>query len=200
MTGITVVVSILERNGIGFVVVGGEALENSFPAFSDDVDVMVAPSDFERAVRGLRREPSVSYLRMSDDVSRFRVRTDSGQIILDLIDPRGLSGRRSPGAFYEFLESEGSFEKGGVRYARVSVAVYCRLMAPKWASIYIHKVATDVGNGLAISDLNGALDVAELFGEGPRIRERLAAVQREIQLRGLDRPVRWSPEQAVRRE
>lgn len=192
---------VLRRHGVRFVVVGGRALARSFPAATDDVDVMVAASEYSTAVQRLKTDRRLRFESVSSDVSRFWLSPGDGQPFpTDVLDTTSFSGRRPGSAFFEYLVGGGSFEEDGVLYARPATVVYTRLMSPRWASVYVKKLATDVGNGMSIADLNESAIVARQFGVPARIEERLSHVFAEIRRRGLDRPVRWTADSTLHRE
>jgi hypothetical protein len=48
---------LLRRNGVEFVFVGGGAIGQSYPSATRDVDVMIVPDDYARAVQAVDRDP-----------------------------------------------------------------------------------------------------------------------------------------------
>ena len=50
-------IATFRRNGIEYIVVGGQAIAEAVPVATQDLDLMVALRDFDTAIARLRREP-----------------------------------------------------------------------------------------------------------------------------------------------
>ncbi|MGI0155330.1 MAG: hypothetical protein ACREDE_04260, partial [Thermoplasmata archaeon] len=105
--------AILRRQGIRFVVVGGQAIAQKAATTTHDVDVMVATDDFARTIARLRSEKDLAFDWDDRQIARFRIRSIGG-VPLDIINAATFSGTRSGGEFFRFLLTEGSTDSDEV--------------------------------------------------------------------------------------
>jgi len=174
-------VAILNKHGIRFVVVGGQAIARTAATTTHDVDVMVATDDFAKTNSLLREEEDLTFDWGNDQTARFRIRSLGG-VPLDVINAATFSGTRPGEEFFRFLTDEGSTETDGVAYATPEVVWYTRLLTKRWKA-YAEKIVTNVIDGVAAGRLKTVDQIAERFGTEATIRTRLAYVRAE-----LDRP------------
>ena len=172
------VVTILRRQRIQFVVVGGQAIARDAATATRDADVMVATSEYASTVARLRTEEDLTFDWDSSPIARFRIRSVGG-VPLDVIDAAAFSGDQPPGEFFRYLAREGSLEVDGVAFATPEAVWYTRLMTKRWKS-YAEKIVTNVIDGLSPDRLAAVEEVAKRFGNQATIRVRLAYVREEL--------------------
>lgn len=170
--------AILQRHGIRFAVVGGQAVAQSAATTTRDVDVMVTTDDYRAAIERLGRDDAVTLAIEGGPVTRFGIQALHGAP-LDLIDAGFFAGTRSGTEFFAFLLEEESFEKDGVRYASPAIVWYTRLMTKRWRA-YAEKIVTNVVDGLPADRLERVEEIARRFGTSEEIRERIAYVRGEL--------------------
>jgi hypothetical protein len=170
--------AILKRQGILFVVVGGQAIAQEAATTTHDVDVMVATSDFGKTIARLRMEKDLTFDWEDNQIARFRIRSVGG-VPLDVINASTFSGNQSGEAFFRFLTEDGSTVSDGVAYATPEVVWYTRLLTKRWKS-YAEKIVTNVIDGIGAAHLRKVEEVARRFGTEATIQERLAYVREEL--------------------
>ena len=116
---------LLRRQGIEYVVIGGQAIAQRAATATQDIDVMVATSEFRRTVDRLRAEKVLAFDWEDHQLARFRI-LPSGGVPLDVINASAFAGSKSGEEFYRFLAQEGSTETDGIRYATPEVVWYTR--------------------------------------------------------------------------
>jgi hypothetical protein len=176
--GVAAADTILKRQEIRYVVVGGQAVLREAATSTRDVDVMVATSDFGATVARLRGEKDLAFDWETEQLARFRI-LPLGGVPLDVINAAAFSGGRPGGEFFRYLVDEGSAESEGVAYAFPEAVWYTRLMTKRWRS-YAEKIVTNVIDGVASDRLAKVDELARRFGTESTIRERLALVREEL--------------------
>ncbi|MGA8303807.1 MAG: hypothetical protein WA691_09935 [Thermoplasmata archaeon] len=170
--------AILRRQGIRYVVVGGQAIAQTAATTTRDVDVMVATSDFRTTVERFRGEKELTFDWGDEQIARFRIRSVGG-VPLDVINAAAFSGNRPGEEFFRFLIEDGSKEADGIAYAVPEVVWYTRLLTKRWRA-YAEKIITNVIDGVAAGRLKKVEEIARRFGTEATIQERLAYVRAEL--------------------
>lgn len=170
--------AVLRRQGIRYVVVGGQAIAQKAATSTHDVDVMVATDDYGRTVELLRGEKDLTFDWGDNQTTRFRIRS-AGGVPLDVINAATFSGGKSGGEFFLFLTQEGSTPVEGIDYATPEVVWYTRLMTKRWRA-YAEKIVTNVIDGVASGRLGKVEEIARRFGTEGEITERIAYVREEL--------------------
>ena len=169
---------VLRRQGIQFVVVGGQAIAQRAATTTHDVDVMVATSDYARTLARLRTEKDLAFDFEDDQIARFRIRPLGG-VPLDVINAATFAGNRSGEDFFRFLTGDGSSVTDGVAYATPEVVWYTRLLTKRWRS-YAEKIVTNVIDGVSEGRLRKVEEIARRFGNETTLAERIAYVREEL--------------------
>jgi hypothetical protein len=170
--------TILRRQGIRFVVVGGQAIAQKAATTTHDVDVMVATDDYGRTLTRLRGEKDLTFDWDDHQIARFRIRPVGG-VPLDVINAATFSGTQSGEEFFHYLTQDGSTEIDGVAYATPEVVWYTRLLTKRWKA-YAEKIVTNVIDGVAPGRLGKVVEIARRFGTEVTIRTRIAYVRAEL--------------------
>jgi hypothetical protein len=170
--------AILRRQGIRYVVVGGQAVAREAATTTHDVDVMVATDDYAATVDKLRTEADLVFDWGNDQLARFRIRSEGG-VPLDVINAATFSGRKSGGEFFAFLIEAGSSETDGVAYATPETVWYTRLMTKRWRA-YAEKIVTNVIDGVGVERLRKVEEIARRFGTEATVRARIEYVREEL--------------------
>ncbi|HYB78349.1 MAG TPA: hypothetical protein VEG66_01125 [Thermoplasmata archaeon] len=170
--------TILRREGIRYVVVGGQAIAQRAATTTRDVDVMVATSDYGATVARLKAEPGLAFDWDDGKLCRFRFLALGG-VPLDVINSTVFSGNRTGKEFFDFLASEGSQSVDGILYATPTLVWYTRLLTKRWRA-YAEKIVTNVIDGVPVHQLDGVEEVAHRFGTDNDIGPRVAYVREEL--------------------
>lgn len=171
---------LLERHGVPFVIVGGQALARKIPTATQDIDVLVLVNDLAVVTESLGKDPAVRYVDPpSSGMSGGQVRVAGSYIDFDLLDPASYSGTRSGAAFFSYVRRYGS--EGA--YATPPVVWYMRLVVGDH-TIYGSKVATDIRNGAPVGWLEDARRIARQFGTSALVDEGVAFVRRLLEIAG----------------
>jgi hypothetical protein len=170
--------AILRRQGIRFVVVGGQAIAQKAATTTHDVDVMVATLDFGKTVERFRGEKDLTFDWSDDQIARFRIRSVGG-VPLDVINAAAFAGNKSGAEFFRYLTQDGSIEDDGVAYATPEVVWYTRLLTKRWKA-YAEKIVTNVIDGVSSGRLNKVEEIARRFGNEATLQERIAYVREEL--------------------
>ncbi len=165
---------ILRRNHLDFVFVGGTAIRRHYPSQTFDVDVMVLPGDYRRAVEAIDRDPSVASMdRGPASIPGGHVIVRGQLVRFDLLDPAAYAGVRSASEFYRYVRRYGSEPSPAGRVARPAVVWYMRLVIDPY-ELYFPKILRDLRAGVPWSTVDAARRIARRFGVrarvGPRIR------------------------------
>jgi len=170
--------AIFQRRGIGYVVIGGQAIARSAATATRDVDVMVATADFRRTVDALRAETGLAFDWEDGPLARFRLLALGG-VPLDVLDAATFAGRRTGAEFYRYLLDDASTESEGVRFAAPELVWYTRLMTKRWRA-YAEKIVTNVIDGVPASRLDLVEAIGRRFGTERELADRLAYVREEL--------------------
>jgi hypothetical protein len=170
--------AILRRQGIRYVVVGGQAIAQKAATTTHDVDVMVATDDYGKTLLRLRGEKDLTFDWEDNQIARFRIRSIGG-VPLDVINAATFSGNKPGEEFFRYLTHDGSTETDGVAYAIPEVVWYTRLLTKRWKA-YAEKIVTNVIDGVAAGRLGKVEEVARRFGTEVMIRTRIAYVREEL--------------------
>lgn len=170
--------AILQRRGIAYVVIGGQAIARTAATTTRDVDVMVATADFTRTVAELRKEPGLVFDWETRETARFRI-LPLGGVPLDVINSAAFSGSKSGEEFFHYLTQEGSVEAEGVSFATPEAVWYTRLLTKRWKA-YAEKIVTNVIDGIGPDHLDKAEGIARRFGTMATLTERFAYVRSEL--------------------
>ena len=169
---------ILKRHGIGYVIVGGQAIAQSAATATRDVDAMVATADYRGAIAALGGDPELTLAMDGGAVARFGIRALAGAP-LDLVDAGVFAGTRSSQEFFDFLVREQSSEVDGIRYVSAEAVWYTRLLTKRWRA-YAEKIVTNVIDGIEADRLAAVEAIARRFGTEPELRERIDYVREEL--------------------
>jgi hypothetical protein len=169
---------ILRRQGIPYVVVGGQAVAREAATATHDVDVLVATADFDRTVERLRSEAELVFDWSDDKLARFRIRPLGG-VPLDILNAVLFSGNRGGVEFFDYLIHEASTVNDGIAYATPEMVWYTRLLTKRWKA-YAEKIVTNVIDGVAATRLAGVDAIARHFGTEVTIKTRIAYVRVEL--------------------
>jgi hypothetical protein len=169
---------ILRREGIRYVVVGGQAIAQKAATTTRDVDVMVATADYGTTVARLRAEPGLAFDWDDGKLCRFRLLAHGG-VPLDVINSTVFSGKRTGKEFFDFLANEGSQAVDGILYATPALVWYTRLLTKRWRA-YAEKIVTNVIDGVPLDHLAGVEEIARRFGTDAEVGPRVAYVREEL--------------------
>lgn len=175
---VRIVADLLERHGVRFVVVGGQAVVRKFQRTTGDVDVMVTTADYAGTVESLRKDPSLTFRSDSDGVALFWLQQPA-RMGLDVLDAGYFSGNRSGQELFDVLRNEESTEADGIRYASVGFVWYTRLMVPRWET-YMEKILADTQANAGSVNLKKAETLARRFGTSERIAPRAKQLREEV--------------------
>lgn len=170
--------AIFRRQGVPYVVIGGQAIAQKAATTTHDVDVMVATADFGKTVSRLRGDHDLTFDWEDDRLARFRIRSLGG-VPLDIINASTFSGAKSGEEFFGFLAQQASSESDGIRYAAPEAVWYTRLLTKRWKA-YAEKIVTNVIDGLPSARLQEVEEIARRFGNEGLIQERVAYVRGEL--------------------
>lgn len=175
----------LRRNDVPFVFVGGVAIEQRFPSATEDLDVMVLPDGYARAVGRVDRDPSVvSMSRGPAEMPGGHVLIRGNLVRFDLLDPAAYSGTRTGEAFYRYVVRYHSDRTELGRVARPEVVWYMRLVIEPW-ELYVSKILRDLRAGAPWSIAGKVERIAEHFGVRSVVRARLGHLREDARLVGL---------------
>ncbi|MGP8077764.1 MAG: hypothetical protein ACLQD8_03690 [Thermoplasmata archaeon] len=150
-----------------------------------DVDVLISGSDWSVVDSALESRRDASPLDTMSGSIRATVLAIGGvSIDLEFIAGEPFSGTAEPGAFGRYVREEGSVVYDGVRYATPAVVFYMRLNSPDDWHLYLPAIERDLQAGVPKRTLDEAARIADRFGIGPEVRERIKSLR--ATLRGLD--------------
>jgi len=157
-------------------VVGGPAIELHYDAGTLAVDVLILVGDWQPVSEALLKSPLATPL-VPDEGQQLR----STQVRLGGIEPIDLeflsaepfSGSRSPDEFVEYVRTYRSEKIGDVRYASPAVVWYIRLSIEGFWDQYVSKIRRDIAAGVPEGTFDAVLEIADHFGVGDKIRERV---------------------------
>jgi hypothetical protein len=170
--------AILQKLGIRFVVVGGQAVARSAATSTRDIDVMVATADYPRTVELLRREPGLAFDWDDGKLCRFRMLARGG-LPLDVINGSAFSGRGAGSDFYRYLADEASSMSDGISYASPEAVWYTRLLTKRWQA-YAEKIVTNMIDGVPPERLSDVAAIGRRFGTETVLAGRLEYVRQEM--------------------
>ena len=171
----------LRGAGIEYIVVGGAALERTYPIGTGDIDLVIAMRDYPTVLRKLESHPRVRNVEDVGTMAGCRFRVGTHWTDVEFINPKLFSGRRPPDAFVRYVARYRSEETDVGRVASPEVVWYMRLAVPDWV-IYIQKILRDVRAGVPPSLLGKALEIAEYFGNREEIEPRVREARKKIEM------------------
>jgi hypothetical protein len=173
-------IAALRRNGIEYIVVGGQAIAEEFPVTTQDLDVMVALRNFDRAVAQLGREPSFGTEERKSWIARWEVVGGGATPIktdVDLLNGQPYCGTMSPDDFFDYLREEWTVQGKLGLTARPPVVWYTRLLAVGFWGGYALKVIRDIRAGAPRTWFDGVREIARRTGTSSTIADRIAYVE-----------------------
>ena len=170
--------AVLRREGIRYVVIGGQAIAREAATTTHDVDVMVATADYPRTISQLQRDRDLVYDWGNDQTARFRIRSQGG-VPLDIVNAATFSGTKTGEEFFSYLAEKGSSVTDGIAYATPEMVWYTRLLTKRWRT-YAEKIVTNVIDGVAPGRLREVEAIATRFGTETSIKARIAYVREEL--------------------
>jgi hypothetical protein len=173
-------IAALRRNGIEYIVVGGQAIAEEIPVTTQDLDVMVALRNFDRAVAQLGREPAFGTEERKSWIARWEV--DGGgatpvKTDVDLLNGQPYCGTMSPDDFFDYIRERWTVSGKLGLTARPPVVWYTRLLAVGFWGAYALKVMRDIRAGAPRTWFDGVREIAERTGTSSMIAERIAYVE-----------------------
>ncbi len=168
--------------GVPFVVVGGSAIERSVAVGTKDVDVLISGDDWpsvDEALEGRADAPPLE--PMSGTIRGTIVTIGRGSIELEFLSGEPFCGTRGPGEFTRYVTEKGSQKHGETRYATPEVVFYMRLSTDDWKA-YVPSIERDLHAGVNPAALDGVVTIADHFGVGSRIRERVESARKMLRL------------------
>lgn len=177
---------ILERHSIGFVLVGGAAIEHFIPSSSRDVDVLVLPKEYKRAASALDHDPGVvSFSKEEGSFASGHFLSGGALVRFDLLEPSTYSGTLTGEQFFDYVRRYKSVEDQGLVIARPPVVWYTRLVIDDWRT-YVPKILQDLQSGGDPRWLSEAASIADHCGTGSKVRERIKGLEEAARVLGLD--------------
>lgn len=170
--------AVLQRHGIRYVVVGGQAVARTAATTTHDVDVMVATDDFEKSIAALRTEKDLVPDWAEPNLARFRILSAAG-LPLDILNSSVFAGTKTGREFFEFLLEGASRDDHGILYSTPEAVWYTRLLTKRWKA-YAEKIITNVIDGVAPDRLRQVEEIAARFGTESIVETRLAYVRGEL--------------------
>lgn len=173
-------IAALRRNGIEYIVVGGQAIAEEIPVTTQDLDVMVALRNFDRAVDQLRREPIFGSEERKSWIARWQVAGGGETPVktdLDLLNGQPYCGTMAPDAFFDYIRDRWTVKGRLGLTARPPVVWYTRLLAVGFWGGYALKVVRDVRAGAPRTWFDGVREIAARTGTTKTIAERIAYVE-----------------------
>ncbi len=180
--------AILQRHGIRYTVVGGQAIARNAATTTQDVDVMVTTDDYHDAVERLSLDKGLTLALEGGAVTRFGIQSLGG-VPLDVVDAGVFAGKKTGAEFFDFLLDEESSESDGILYASPEAVWYTRLLTKRWRA-YAEKIVTNVIDGLAADHLDRVEAIGKRFGTDAILKERIAYVRDELKRPDLDALIR----------
>ncbi|MCI4347238.1 MAG: hypothetical protein L3J97_01300 [Thermoplasmata archaeon] len=169
--------------GARFLIVGGAAVARAVPSETEDVDLMLAVSDFGRVIRSLAKDPTAYVEKVGAIAGGFLIAGDR-RIEFDLLDPSAFSGERSAVEFFDYVFRYRSRAGPEGRYAAPPVVWYMRLMVPDWLT-YVQKILRDLRAGAPWSWMEIVLDIARRFGTRADLVPRVAEAREDARMARL---------------
>jgi len=173
-------VAAFRRNGIEYIVVGGQAIAEEVPVLTQDLDVMVALREFDQAIARLRSEPMFGREERRAWIAQWEARSPRhpGEVAdIDLLNGRPYCGELTPDEFFDYLRDRWTVDGALGRTARPPVVWYTRLLAVGFWGGYALKVVRDLRAGAPRSWLDGVREIAGHTGTSKTIAERIAYVE-----------------------
>ncbi|MGD0250790.1 MAG: hypothetical protein ABSB97_07915 [Thermoplasmata archaeon] len=162
--------------GVPFVVVGGSAVERIVPVATKDVDVLIDAADWDHVDSAIESRKEAAPLEPTSGTIRGTVVTiGDAKIDLEFLSDEPFSGGSKPGSFTRYVREHESVVHEGVRYATPAAVFYMRLNAPDDWRLYLPAIERDIVSGVTPRTLDAAVLIAERFGVGPTVRERVDA-------------------------
>jgi hypothetical protein len=173
-------VAALTRNGIDFIVVGGQAVAEEVPVLTQDLDVMVALREFDSAIAKLRKEPMFGRADRLAWIARYEARSPARPeeiADVDLLNGRPYCGDLTPDEFFDYLHDHWTTDGALGRTARPQVVWYTRLLAVGFWGGYALKVIRDLRAGAPAAWFDGVREIAQRTGMLKVVNERIAYVE-----------------------
>ncbi len=170
----------LRRNGIEYIVVGGQAIAEEVPVMTQDLDVMVALRNFDHAVAQLRREPVFGTGERKTWIARWQVEGGGSNPVrtdVDLLNGQPYCGTMTPDDFFDYIRARWTVSGRLGLTAKPQVVWYTRLLAVGFWGAYAIKVIRDIRAGAPRTWFDGVREIADRTGTSSTIAERIAYVE-----------------------
>jgi hypothetical protein len=164
--------------GVPFIVVGGSAIERVVPVATKDVDVLISTSDWPTVDLALESRADAAPLDpMTGNIRGTILTLGRGRIDLEFISGGPFSGQFPQDSFSQYVREHESVVHDGIRYATPAVVFYMRLNSPDDWRLYVSSIERDLRAGVPKKTLDLAAEIADRFGVGPAVRERISSLR-----------------------
>lgn len=169
----------LEKEGYHPILVGGLAILIAGYGATKDVDVLVREAEYGGA-EFLQGEGVEVYSNTGRFTNGRLSLADGRTVAFDVLNPALCVGRGHSGEeFFSFVEQEASRDSRYGRVALPSVVFYTRLLVPgPHGEVYIERIIRDLDEGVPFQSLDEAMQIAQRFGTGTRVRKKVDHLKR----------------------
>jgi predicted nucleotidyltransferase len=176
----------LKEIEVRFVVVGGSAVQQKVRSGTSDVDVLILIGDWDRVKEAISKDRRATPLEINDERQMGGTEVQLGGLeptTIEFLSAQPFSGARPPDDFVEYVRDYRSELIGGVRYATPAAVWYIRLALDEWWEAYVSKIRQDVVAGIPQDEtLAQVIEIADRFGMGVKIRERVVDTKKTLRL------------------
>jgi len=175
----------LHRIDIEFIVVGGSAMERTYPVGTGDIDVIVALKDYEQVIEKLRDNSRFQKVDYGETITGSEFRVGTRRITVEFLNPILYSGAREPDEFIDYVRRHRSKVEDNIVFADPEVVWYMRL-ATDYYTAYVYKIRRDVTAGVPRDQTLGkVMGVARHFGTAEKIGSRIKETRLVLDLPGV---------------
>jgi hypothetical protein len=170
--------------GIDFVLVGGSVLDGRYQIGTGHVDILVTVGSFERVSQAIGEHPDrAAPMDRTGTLATTRFLVGAAWVEVEFIHGKPFSGDRGGDDFVDYVRREESETVSGVARATPAAVWYMRLTFDDQWLLYVQKIARDVRAGVPISTLKDVQRIADHFGVGGKLRDRIEHAREFLKIR-----------------
>ncbi len=171
----------LRRNGVDYIVIGGQAIAEHVQTGTEDLDVLVALRDFDEALTRLKADQEFGDAPEERGwIAKFVISTGTpaaDRIDFDVVSTVRYVKGPSANRFFDYIQTKWTYDGALGPTAKPEAVWYMRLLvdAPNQGR-YAIKIRNNIRDGAPLAWFDGVREIAKEFGTLGEVEPRIRAI------------------------